>query len=58
MISVKLSELAQKQVKELRKKCYSIPNDVLKLIEEIEMNPKSGYKIGWKFIQKTFRKCQ
>lgn len=54
MISVKLSELAQKQVKELRKKYYSIPDDVLKLIEEVETNPKSGIELGGNFYKKRF----
>lgn len=54
MISVKLSELAQKQVKDLRKKYHSIPNDISILIDEIEKDPKNAVDLGGNFYKKRF----
>lgn len=54
MISVKLSELAQKQVKDLRKKYHSIPDDILQLIDEIESDPKNAIELGGNFYKKRF----
>ncbi|RYE28628.1 MAG: hypothetical protein EOP42_16370 [Sphingobacteriaceae bacterium] len=54
MISVKLSELAQKQVKGLGKKYHSIPDDILVLIDEIEINPTNAIDLGDGFYKKRF----
>lgn len=54
MISVRLSELAQKQVKDLRKKYHSIPNDISTLIDEIESEPKNAVDLGGNFYKKRF----
>ncbi len=54
MISVKLSELVQKQVKDLRKKYHSIHDDILKLINEIEADPKNSIDLGGNFYKKRF----
>ncbi|RYY06948.1 MAG: hypothetical protein EOP43_04730 [Sphingobacteriaceae bacterium] len=54
MISVKLSELAQKQVKDLRKKYHSIPNDISILIDEIEVDPTNAVDLGGNIYKKRF----
>lgn len=40
MISVEISVITQKQIKDLKKKYYSIPDDLLNLINEIIADPE------------------
>lgn len=41
-------------MKELRKRYHSIPNDILELIAEMEINPKNGIDLGGNFYKKRF----
>ena len=43
---VELSAIARKQIKELRKKYHSIPEDLLDLINDIITNPEKADDLG------------
>lgn len=54
MTLVELSAIAQKQVKELKKKYPSIVQDILFLIDEILVNPENADSLGGNLYKKRF----
>ncbi len=54
MTSVEISVIAQKQIKDLKKKYHSIPDDLLNLINEIIADPENADDLGGSLYKRRF----
>ncbi len=51
---VEISVIAQKQIKDLRKRYHSIPDDILKLIDALYKDPVNAVSLGKNLYKKRF----